>query len=67
MRIIDVIGIIGAASLVAGIAFGFNDAELFDHWYDWIFGPFLWVFGCTLISTFILVRLLSSPPDRTSR
>jgi hypothetical protein len=63
MRKIDIVGIIGAVSLLAGIAFGFNDAELFDHWYDWVFGPFLWVLGCALMSAFILVRVLSHRPN----
>ncbi len=64
MRPINLVGIAGAALLAAGIIFGFNDAELFDNWYDWIFGPFLWVVGCALVSAFILVRVFSHPPKR---
>ncbi len=62
MRKIDIVGILGAGLLIIGIAFGVNDTELFDHWYDWVFGPFLWVLGSVFLSAFVLVRVFSHPP-----
>ncbi len=61
MRNIDMIGIAGAVFLVTALIFGFTDAELLDHWYDWVFGPFLWVFGGALVSVFVLVRVFFTP------
>jgi hypothetical protein len=49
MRSDDIIGIVGGALLIAGIVFGIADPKLFDHWYDWLFGPFFWITGCTAL------------------
>ncbi len=50
MRRTDAIGIFGAGPLIAGLIFLAADPKLFDHWYDWFFGPFFWMTGCVLIA-----------------
>jgi hypothetical protein len=65
MRDTDVIGIVGGGLLIAGIVFGIADSKLFDHWYDWVFGPFFWMTGCTLMIAWIFGRLnQQSKPQR---
>lgn len=58
MRGTDVVGIVGGGFLVAGIVFGITDPKLFDHWYDWLFGPFFWMVGCTLMIAWAFGRLV---------
>jgi hypothetical protein len=64
MRGNDVVGIVGGGFLVAGIAFGITDPKLFDHWYDWVFGPFFWMTGCTLMIAWTFGRFLQFEPYR---
>jgi CBS domain-containing protein len=50
-RIYDAIALFGLTLLVAGLIFLARDTRLFDQWYEWIVGPFLWMMGCTLMIT----------------
>ena len=57
MRSHNIVGIVGGALLIAGIVFGIADPKLFDHWYDWLFGPFFWMTGCTALLAWAFSRL----------
>ncbi len=56
MRRIDALFIIGVGLLIAGAIFLATDPKLFDHWYDWVFGPFFWLMGCVLMVAWAALR-----------
>jgi hypothetical protein len=62
MRGNDSVGIVGSGLVIAGVVFCAADPKLFDHWYDWLFGPFFLIAGSTLVVAWILGRLLALEP-----
>jgi hypothetical protein len=62
MRGNDSIGIVGSGLVIAGVVFCMADPKLFDHWYDWLFGPFFLIAGSTLVLAWIWGRLYALKP-----
>lgn len=48
------LGIFGAAALVAGMLLFIAGKEFTVNWARWVFGPLLWFAGCALIISWAL-------------
>jgi hypothetical protein len=69
MRGCHAIGLVGVGLLIAGFVFLTKDPKLFDQWYEWIVGPFLWMMGCSLMIAWALgclCHLLSREDKRVA-